>query len=178
MDLKTLWKCRNGIVEYLEENPESPQKEVLQTLLINLIKELKDKAQQGAEFRNKSEEWNKNPVTFEDDEDKMIEGFNFGWDMLAFSTGIYPAVTKKEITETATKLDIIGMNSILRHRVASASTILSFFEQAKESDLTAVTEAERVAIDEVYGEDGEVVSIDEFLDYVIEHKEEDAEVLI
>lgn len=167
MDLKTTWKCRNGIVQYLEANPEDlPQKEALIKALAYLIKELRDSNQDLGNLEKNTLELQQDAAQADDDE-KKIETINFHFDCLVFPIpNIYPAVSTMDFTDKAIKVYKLLSNPILRTNALSMETIEAFCSQGTDIESADVTEAEKIAIMDVYGKDVTVVSFDEFLDYV------------
>ena len=167
MDLKTTWKCRNGITQYLEANPNSPQIEVLIKTLAHLIKELRDNNQNIGNLEKNTLELQKDAANADDDE-KKIDSINFHFDCLIFPIKhVYPAVSTMDFTNKAIKVYELLSNPILRANALSVKTIEVFCSQGKDTDSASITEAEREAVITVYGEGAKVVSFDEFLDYII-----------
>lgn len=171
MDLKTTWKCRNGITQYLEENPKSPQKEVLIKTLAHLIKELKDNNQDLRNLEQNTLELQQDAANADDDE-KKIESLNFHFDCLVFPIpNIYPAVTSLDFTDTIIKVYKMLKEPDIRANALSMETIEAFCSQGKDVNSASITEAEREAVITVYGKDVTVVSFDEFLEFITEEHE-------
>ena len=178
MDLKTIWKCRNGIVEYLEENPESPQKEMLQTLLTNLIIALNNDEPLNDAQNIIPEKWEKSPIKSEDSNRRKIEKVNFNLDGIAFALGIYPAVTlSSEIDSVVSKISKIAGDPDLYSRALDILGIGNYLMDSKEIDSVVIPKAERDAVIKVYGKDAKVVRFEEYLDWIIEPKEKGVEVV-